>query len=94
MTDDARAAAQRGDWATAGESLGLALALELNAEDNDWANRAWLVGLQAMAADGQDFDRARHLRREQLRLESNTADSINGTKQSVYINSGAPFSSG
>ncbi|KAA8574046.1 hypothetical protein EYC84_005578 [Monilinia fructicola] len=70
LTEDARAAAQKGDWATAEESLGRALALELNAEENDCANRARIVSLQALAADGQEqCEKAQQLREEQARLE-------------------------
>ncbi|RAL66215.1 hypothetical protein DID88_005887 [Monilinia fructigena] len=70
LTEGARAAAQKGDWTTADESLGRALALDLNAEESDCANRARLIGLQAIAADRQEqSERAQQLREEQARLE-------------------------
>ncbi|KAI0884106.1 uncharacterized protein GGS22DRAFT_19195 [Annulohypoxylon maeteangense] len=79
LTKDALTAVQRGDWTAANESLDMTLELELNAEKNDCANRARLVSLQAIVADGQkDFERAKHLREEQSRLEGVAAKASEG----------------
>lgn len=70
LTNDAITAAQRRDWATADKLLETALELELNGEEHDCANRARLLGLQVLVADGQnDSERAQQLREEQSRLE-------------------------